>query len=49
MLFRSDRRWRGIGIRIEDDVHVTRAGPDVLTSGLPASVAEIEQHMAGTA
>ena len=44
-----DKRWRGIGIRIEDDVHVTRDGPDILTRGLPATVAEIEQHMAGTA
>jgi len=44
-----DKRWRGIGIRIEDDVHVTRDGPDVLTRDLPATVAEIEQHMAGTA
>jgi Xaa-Pro aminopeptidase len=44
-----DKRWRGIGIRIEDDVHVTREGPDVLTADLPATVAEIEQHMAGAA
>ena len=28
-----DKRWRGIGIRIEDDVQVTREGPDVLTHG----------------
>lgn len=41
-----DKRWRGIGIRIEDDVHVTRAGaPDVLTQELPATVEEIERHM----
>jgi len=44
-----DKRWRGIGIRIEDDVHVTRDHPDVLTSDLPATVAEIEKHMAGAA
>jgi Xaa-Pro aminopeptidase len=39
------KRWRGIGIRIEDDVAVTRAGPRVLTAGLPTSVAEIEAYM----
>ena len=39
------KRWRGIGIRIEDDVQVTRDGPDVLTGGLPTTVAEIERHM----
>ncbi|HVY67230.1 MAG TPA: aminopeptidase P N-terminal domain-containing protein [Gammaproteobacteria bacterium] len=44
-----DKRWRGIGIRIEDDVHVSREGPDVLTGGLPATVEQIERHMAGAA
>jgi len=39
------KRWRGIGIRIEDDVLVTRDGPEVLTHGLPTSVKEIERHM----
>lgn len=28
-------RWRGIGIRIEDDVLVTADGHDILTSGVP--------------
>jgi Xaa-Pro aminopeptidase len=40
-----DKRWRGIGIRIEDDVQVTRAEPDVLTKGIPTTVKEIERHM----
>jgi Xaa-Pro aminopeptidase len=44
-----DKRWRGIGIRIEDDVQVTRTAPDVLTRGLPTTVAEIERHMGGHA
>jgi Xaa-Pro aminopeptidase len=44
-----DKRWRGIGIRIEDDVQVTRDGPDVLTAGVPTTVAEIERHMDGAA
>jgi Xaa-Pro aminopeptidase len=44
-----DKRWRGIGIRIEDDVLVTRAAPDVLTRDLPSTSADIERHMAGSA
>ena len=43
---RAAKRWRGIGIRIEDDVLVTRAAPDVLTAALPAAAAAIERHMA---
>jgi Xaa-Pro aminopeptidase len=45
----TDKRWRGIGIRIEDDVQVTRGAPDVLTQGLPATVEDIERHMGGRA
>jgi Xaa-Pro aminopeptidase len=44
-----DKRWRGIGIRIEDDVHVTRTGPDVLTRDLPASAEDIERLMGSAA
>lgn len=40
-----DERWRGIGIRIEDDVVVTRSGHDVLTQAAPKSVADIEAVM----
>lgn len=40
-------RWRGLGIRIEDDVAVTRGAPEILTLGVPRTVAEIEAHMAG--
>jgi Xaa-Pro aminopeptidase len=40
------KRWRGIGIRIEDDVLVTREGPKVLTTGIPTAVADVESFMA---
>lgn len=39
-------RWRGIGIRIEDNVAVTRDGHQVLTAGLARSAEEIEELMA---
>ena len=35
-------RWRGIGIRIEDDVLVTETGHDVLTAGVPKALADME-------
>lgn len=37
-----DERWRGIGIRIEDDVLVRDSEPQVLTAAIPKSVADIE-------
>ena len=42
---RAARRWRGIGIRLEDDVHLTRSGPAILSRGLPSSADEIEAFM----
>jgi len=39
-------KWRGIGIRIEDDVVVTRAGRHILTDAAPKTIDEIEALMA---
>lgn len=40
-----DERWRGIGIRIEDDVAITRQGQQILTEDAPKAIAEIEALM----
>lgn len=37
-----DERWRGLGIRVEDDVVVTKAGRDVLTDGIPKQIDDVE-------
>ena len=41
-----DSRWRNIGIRIEDDVLITREGNTILSDGVPKRPGDIEALMA---
>ncbi|MHC9511730.1 Xaa-Pro aminopeptidase [Kangiella sp. M94] len=43
---KAAKKWRGIGIRIEDDVVVTRDGYDILSKDVPKKREEIESLMA---
>jgi len=43
---RVDERWRGLGVRIEDDVLVTRDEPEILSNRVPKAIADIEDLMA---
>ena len=40
------KAFRGMGVRIEDDVLVTAGNPEVLTAATPSTVAEVESTMA---
>ncbi len=42
-----DKMWRGIAIRIEDDVLVTQDGYEILTADAPKSIEDIEALMQG--
>lgn len=41
-----NKKFWGIGIRIEDDVLITKAGHEILTGGVPKTVRDIEKLMA---
>ena len=40
-----DERWRGIGVRIEDDLVVTEDGFENMTQAVPKTIEEIESWM----
>ena len=42
-----EARWRGIGVRIEDDILVTADGNENLTANIPKEVAEVEAAVLG--
>lgn len=42
-----DAKWHNIGIRIEDDILVTRAGNENLSADAPKEIGDIEAWMAG--
>ncbi|MCV6622271.1 MAG: Xaa-Pro aminopeptidase [Cellvibrionaceae bacterium] len=42
-----DEKWRGIGVRIEDDVAITKNHCTVLSADAPKSIMDIEALMAG--
>jgi Xaa-Pro aminopeptidase len=44
---RVDERWRGIGIRIEDDILLSGSGAVVLSADVPKTTSDIETLMAG--
>lgn len=46
---RVPKALRGIGVRIEDDVLITAAGPKVLTAAVPKDLREIERACARSA
>ena len=41
--------YRGIGIRIEDDVLMTENGPEWISAGIPKQIDDVEQWMADQA
>jgi Xaa-Pro aminopeptidase len=48
-LEQADPRFRGIGVRIEDDVAITAGGCENLTAGIPKDPDELEALIASAA
>jgi len=44
-----EERWRGIGVRIEDDVLITPEGCEILTEAAPREIEEVEAACRGAA
>jgi Xaa-Pro aminopeptidase len=42
-----EEKWRGIGIRIEDDILVTKDGYEILSNDAPKEIHEIENLLRG--
>ena len=42
-----EERWRGIGVRIEDDILVTETGNENLTQRIPKAIDEVEAACRG--
>ena len=42
-----DDKWKGIGVRIEDDIVITDSGFEVLTPNVPRTIEEVEHTVQG--
>jgi Xaa-Pro aminopeptidase len=42
-----EKKWRGVGIRIEDDILVTETGHEILSAAAPKEIDEIEKLVGG--
>ena len=42
-----DDKWKGIGVRIEDDIAITELGFEILTPDVPRTIEEVEQTVQG--
>ncbi|MFT5287149.1 MAG: Xaa-Pro aminopeptidase, partial [Planctomycetota bacterium] len=43
-----EARWRGIGIRIEDDILITAGGNENLTAAIPKEIDDVEAACRGS-